>query len=57
MTSNIKKRLMQWRKENLLRMKELLNMMRYAGEDPELMSEYKWFAEDSLRLKEMIKFF
>jgi len=53
--NHIKKRLREWRKENLQMMKDYLIGMSYVGEDEELMRRYRWLAEDSLRLKDIIK--
>jgi len=36
-------------------MKDYLIGMSYVGEDEELMRRYRWLAEDSLRLKDIIK--
>ena len=58
MTSNhIYKRLREWRKENMLIMKELYDGMRYIGPNDEMMNEYKWYADDCVRLKNLSKHF
>ena len=51
----IAKRLREWRKENLLLMKNLLKGMGVTGPDEEILKEYEWLAQDSIRLKNIIK--
>ena len=50
-------RLKEWRKENLLIMKELAGGLRVLGSDPEIEWKIRWFAQDSVRLKELIKIY
>lgn len=54
---HIAKRLRDWRKDNLLRMKNLAEGMGSYGSDEDLVREYKWLAQDCVRLKDLIKKF
>lgn len=51
----IRARLRVWLKENLFYMKSLVEGMRYVGGEEELVRQYKWYAEDCVRLKNLIK--
>jgi hypothetical protein len=55
--SEIAARLMVWRKENLQEMKRLVEGMSMMGENEEALRWYKWLAEDSIRLKHLVKYF